>query len=328
MRCPPERELQQRDAGRCVVHAVQHRGRCAAQHGHGIHPSGGSRHEPRIDHRRNCKALAVRRHPMCRSGVVADGRVERVRADQTVVCGGTIGSRSSSCSPGSGPADHLRRSGSTSSPTCPESVRTCTTTCSRRSSSAPSGRSGRRRRPARLPVAPFLALAAGVGRAGPAADPLHGADVRAVDGGAGERLHADGRDDAAREPRDAAPHRARARRPACARPNILACEADVESLVAAVELCRRIGRRRPCFESGARPSATRARRWTVEATVRGYVRDTAITYHHQVGTCKMGTRRDSRSSTRATVYGIDGLRVADASMMPAVTTATRTRRRS
>ena len=51
-----------------------------------------------------------------------------------------------------------------------------------------------------------------------------------------------------------------------------------------------------------------------------YVRRTAITYHHQVGTCKMGTDAASVVDPRLRVHGLDGLRVADASIMPMVTT--------
>ena len=54
--------------------------------------------------------------------------------------------------------------------------------------------------------------------------------------------------------------------------------------------------------------------------VRGYVRDTAITYHHQAGTCKMGVDEDAVVDPLLRVRGVDGLRVADASIMPAVTT--------
>ena len=58
---------------------------------------------------------------------------------------------------------------------------------------------------------------------------------------------------------------------------------------------------------------------TAEA-VRAYVRETAITYHHQVGTCKMGTDAAAVVDPRLRVHGIEGLRVADASVMPMVTT--------
>ena len=44
------------------------------------------------------------------------------------------------------------------------------------------------------------------------------------------------------------------------------------------------------------------------------------TYHHQVGTCKMGAADDPAAVVGADlrVRGIEGLRVADASIMPKV----------
>ena len=50
------------------------------------------------------------------------------------------------------------------------------------------------------------------------------------------------------------------------------------------------------------------------------MRSTAITYHHQVGTCKMGVDVEAVVDPKLAVRGAQGLRVADASMMPAVTT--------
>lgn len=88
--------------------------------------------------------------------------------------------------------------------------------------------------------------------------------------------------------------------------------ADFESLVASVSQCREIGR-----------APALAKEWGARELypepgddVRDYVRRTAITYHHQVGTCAIGTVVDP--SLR--VYGIDGLWVADASVLPTVTT--------
>ncbi len=98
-------------------------------------------------------------------------------------------------------------------------------------------------------------------------------------------------------------------------PNILAADADVESLVAAVELCRRIGAAPALREWGA------VERYPgPSADTRDYVRETAITYHHQVGTCKMGTDAVAVVDPRLRVHGIEALRVADASIMPMVTT--------
>ena len=53
--------------------------------------------------------------------------------------------------------------------------------------------------------------------------------------------------------------------------------------------------------------------------LRDYIRDTAITYHHQVGTCKMGVDEKAVVDPQLRVRGVEGLRVADASVMPVVT---------
>jgi choline dehydrogenase len=50
-----------------------------------------------------------------------------------------------------------------------------------------------------------------------------------------------------------------------------------------------------------------------------WVRQTCETYHHQAGTCKMGIDAMSVVDPQLRVYGVEGLRVADASIMPAVT---------
>ena len=53
--------------------------------------------------------------------------------------------------------------------------------------------------------------------------------------------------------------------------------------------------------------------------LRDYVRRTAITYHHQVGTCRMGVDELAVVDPELRVRGVEGLRVADASVMPEVT---------
>lgn len=95
----------------------------------------------------------------------------------------------------------------------------------------------------------------------------------------------------------------------------LAEPADFESLVASVELCREIGRAPALAEWGARelyPGPA--------CDVRDYVRRTAITYHHQVGTCRMGTDALAVVDSGLAVHGLSGLHVADASVLPRVTT--------
>jgi choline dehydrogenase len=52
--------------------------------------------------------------------------------------------------------------------------------------------------------------------------------------------------------------------------------------------------------------------------LRAYARDTAITYHHQVGTCRMGVDELAVVDPQLRVRGLEGLRVADASVIPTV----------
>jgi choline dehydrogenase len=47
-----------------------------------------------------------------------------------------------------------------------------------------------------------------------------------------------------------------------------------------------------------------------------YIRETAETSWHPVGTCKMGNNRQSVVDSQLRVHGLKGLRVADASVMP------------
>jgi len=98
-------------------------------------------------------------------------------------------------------------------------------------------------------------------------------------------------------------------------PRILSAEADLRNLEAAVELSREIGRQPALREEWG----TTEQYPGSDVELRDYVRRTAITYHHQVGTCKMGSDELGVVDERLRVHGVEGLRVADASIMPAVT---------
>lgn len=93
-------------------------------------------------------------------------------------------------------------------------------------------------------------------------------------------------------------------------PGYLEAPEDRACMRAAVELCRRIARA-PALADWAGAELYPGPR----ADLDDYVRRTLVTYHHQVGTCAMGSVVDHRLR----VLGIEGLRVADASIMPAVT---------
>lgn len=100
-------------------------------------------------------------------------------------------------------------------------------------------------------------------------------------------------------------------------PNSLSEPEDLTAALAAVELCREVGNNAafaPLVQSEVAPGA-RDRPGLID-----FIRRSAVTYWHQSCTAKMG--RDSMSVVdgELKVYGIDGLRVADASIMPRITT--------
>jgi choline dehydrogenase-like flavoprotein len=57
------------------------------------------------------------------------------------------------------------------------------------------------------------------------------------------------------------------------------------------------------------------------AEVSTYLDESLRTYSHQVGTCRMGTDEMAVVDTNLRVHGIEGLRVADASVMPSLVSA-------
>ena len=50
-----------------------------------------------------------------------------------------------------------------------------------------------------------------------------------------------------------------------------------------------------------------------------WIKDTAITAYHPVGTCKMGDDKSSVVDERLFIRGINNLRIVDASVMPFIT---------
>jgi choline dehydrogenase len=55
---------------------------------------------------------------------------------------------------------------------------------------------------------------------------------------------------------------------------------------------------------------------TSTSELRNYIRKVAGTVWHPVGTCRMGTDRDAVVDDQLWVHGVEGLRIADASVMP------------
>src|ERR1700751_3188224 len=100
-------------------------------------------------------------------------------------------------------------------------------------------------------------------------------------------------------------------------PNHLSHPDDLKAAIACVQLCREIGNSaalRPFTKREVMPGNLKG------APLENFIRDSVVTYHHQTCTAKMG--RDSMSVVdgHLKVYGIANLRIADASIMPRVTT--------
>jgi choline dehydrogenase len=101
-------------------------------------------------------------------------------------------------------------------------------------------------------------------------------------------------------------------------PNTLSHPDDLQAAVASVRLCREIGNSlplRPFVKREVAPGNLEG-----PAALENFIRDATISYAHQASTAKMGRDAMSVVDGQLKVYGIDNLRLADASIMPRVTT--------
>lgn len=99
--------------------------------------------------------------------------------------------------------------------------------------------------------------------------------------------------------------------------NFLSDQRDVEALLKAVDLCRDIGN-----SALLRPFAGRE---LMPGPLKGkdrehWLRNAAGTYFHQTCTAKMGRDAMSVVDGALQVYGVEGLSIADGSVMPSITT--------
>lgn len=99
--------------------------------------------------------------------------------------------------------------------------------------------------------------------------------------------------------------------------NFLSDDRDVRALIRAIALCREIGNAPELREFVARelmPGQMKG------AALEEFLRNAAGTYFHQACTAKMGRDEMSVVDGSLRVYGVQGLRIADASVMPSITT--------
>ncbi len=101
------------------------------------------------------------------------------------------------------------------------------------------------------------------------------------------------------------------------RVNYLADPRDVETLVDAAEMLREVFAQAP-FDRYRGPELAPGPEVRGRAALANWVRQTANTVHHLVGSCRMGVDRASVTDPELRVRGVEGLRVADASVCPSI----------
>lgn len=96
--------------------------------------------------------------------------------------------------------------------------------------------------------------------------------------------------------------------------NFLSHPDDVAALMVGIDLCRQIGNA-PAMAPWVKREVAPGR--DLDAAAKAdFVRNGATTFFHQVGTCRMGSDDASVVDASLKVRGIEGLRVADGSIMP------------
>jgi choline dehydrogenase len=100
-------------------------------------------------------------------------------------------------------------------------------------------------------------------------------------------------------------------------PRLLDRAHDMQRMVRAVRLCRRI-LRTPAFSKYRAHEYLPGPGVETDAEVVSFIRSNTVTVHHPVGTCQMGIGSDAVVDSELKVRGIDALRVADASVFPSI----------
>jgi choline dehydrogenase len=100
-------------------------------------------------------------------------------------------------------------------------------------------------------------------------------------------------------------------------PNYLEAEEDRRALREGVRLAREVFAQE-AFDPYRGPELMPGAHIQRDDQIDAFVRKTAETIYHPVGSAKMGKDKDSVVDAELRVYGVEGLRVVDASIMPAL----------
>jgi choline dehydrogenase len=100
-------------------------------------------------------------------------------------------------------------------------------------------------------------------------------------------------------------------------PALLAVDEDIQPLLRAIRLARRI-LAAPSFSRYKAAEAAPGAGAQSDAEIADFIRSTAYTVHHQVGTCRMGTSAEAVVDPQLRAHGLLGLRIVDASVIPTI----------
>ncbi len=100
-------------------------------------------------------------------------------------------------------------------------------------------------------------------------------------------------------------------------PNYLSSEFDRKTMISAIRMLRDVVKQ-PAFDAYRGQELAPGAAIDSDDDLITWLRETAMTTFHPVGTCKMGIDPDAVVDARLKVHGIEGLRVADASVMPII----------
>ena len=101
-------------------------------------------------------------------------------------------------------------------------------------------------------------------------------------------------------------------------PNYLESAADLRTMIAGVRMVRDL-MGQPAFDRYRGRELAPGAEARTDRDLEAWLRASAMTTFHPVGTCKMGIDPMAVVDARLRVHGIEGLRIADASIMPIIT---------
>ncbi|MCO1337404.1 oxidoreductase [Kocuria polaris] len=100
----------------------------------------------------------------------------------------------------------------------------------------------------------------------------------------------------------------------------LSVQEDIDAFLFSLRQCREIMAQPALADGWGAVEAYPGPDVQTDEELVDYIRNNVVTYHHQVGTCRMGTDADAVVDPRLNLIGLKGLSVIDASIMPKITT--------